>query len=219
MANSDPENELPEDAEPEQTGPVPVPDEDSQAENNAEAGDTTQEPAQIKIAALEAELDQAKDQMLRALADADNTRKRAQKERVDTSRYAISAFAKNLLDFADNFRRAIDTLPDELVESDDEHIKSILSGLEAMDRELFSTFTKHGITKLEPMDEPFDPNFHEVMFETPSKDKETGTIVKIIDPGYMLHDRLLRPARVGVAKNDADQGNQGDAGHRVDREV
>jgi molecular chaperone GrpE len=214
----EPEKEPLENEEQAQAGPTAGHNaaEEAQDADDDGAGDDL---LQVKIEALEAELDRTKDQMLRALADADNTRKRAKKERADTSRYAISAFAKDLLDFSDNFRRAIDSFPQELADSDNEPIRNMLSGLEAMEREILSTFAKHGITKLEPMGEIFDPNFHEVMFEAPAEDRSAGTIIQLIEPGYMLHDRLLRPARVGVARHEGPGGSQDDPAHRIDQEA
>lgn len=177
---------------------------------------------QKKTDALEKELDQTKDQMMRALAEAENTRRRSLKDREDIRKYAVSEFAKDLLDFSDNFQRALEAIPAELMESD-ERIKNVLTGINAMETELLKTFDKHGIKKIEPLDEPFDPNFHEVMFESPGTGKAAGIIVQIIEPGYVLHDRLLRPARVGIAK-DEGQGNTGnnpqnDPGSQIDTEA
>ena len=168
---------------------------------------------------LERELAEMKDKYVRAVAEAENVRKRTSRERQDISKYAISSFAKDLLDFADNFRRGIESLPEELKQTD-ERIKNTLDGIEAMERELLKIFEKHGIQKMEPMDQKFDPNFHEVMFETPSDGKEPGTIVHLVEPGYMLHDRLLRPARVGVAKDDGTQADTPPAGgQNLDEEI
>lgn len=183
---------------------------EAQAEPAAETG--AGDALLSRIAVLEGELARSKDQMLRALADAENTRKRAIKEREDASRYAISAFARDMLEIADNFRRAIDALPED-ARIGDERIASLISGIEATERVLLKNFEKHGIKKIEPLGQPFDPNFHEVMFEAPVPGKTAGTIIQLVEPGYVLHDRLLRPARVGVAKGEA--GPAGDA-HRVD---
>ena len=156
---------------------------------------------EILIENLEKELVEAKDRTMRALADAENTRKRAQKDREDAGKYAISGFARDLLDFSDNFKRALDAMPEDTPEA-------VRGGIEAMEREMLSTFDRHGIKKIEPLDEPFDANFHEVMFETPTEGKDAGTIIQVIDAGYVLNDRLLRAAKVGIAKADpnADPG-------------
>ena len=175
--------------------------------------------ASARIQELEAQLADFKDKYVRAVAETENMRKRNARERQDISKYAVSSFAKDLLDFSDNFRRAMDSLPAELLE-EDQRIKNTLGGIEAMERELLKIFEKHGIQKMEPMDEIFDPNFHEVMFESPGSGKPAGTIVQIIEPGYMLHDRLLRPARVGIAKDDGSSDEtppQG--GTNIDEEI
>lgn len=171
------------------------------------------------VDALRIELEQTKEQMLRALADAENTRRRAQKDRQDASNFAISNFAKDLLDFSDNFGRALASIPEELKDGD-ERIKSVISGIEAMEKELLRTFEKHGIQKIEPEEEIFDPNIHEVMFEVPGSGKPAGTIMQVLEPGYILKDRLLRPARVGVAKDDGShEGGPQDSGINIDQEV
>ena len=185
----------PEDYDP--LDPEPLPEELTQAmEGLADA------PAN---AALQEELDTAKDQLARALADAENTRKRAQKEREDASRFAISKFAKDLLDVSDNLRRALEAFPQDLVDESEPRIKNMIEGIEATERSLLSTFEKNGITKLEPMDEPFDPNFHEVMFEAEVPGKPAGIVMQVMEPGYLLNERLIRPARVGVTKNGGEE--------------
>ena len=173
----------------------------SQAESGKDA-------AQQQIETLQAELDKAKDQMMRALADAENTRRRSIKDREDIRKYAVTEFARDLLDFSDNFRRALDSIPEDLKDVDD-RLKNVLTGIEAMESTLLKTFDKHGIKKIEPLDEPFNPNFHEVMFESPGTGKPPGTIVQIIEPGYVVADRLLRPARVGIAKDDGGAADNG----------
>ena len=171
--------------------------------------------AGAKIAALEAELDQAKDQMMRALADAENTRRRGLKDREDIRKYAVAEFARDLLDFSDNFGRALESLPKDLMEAD-ERLKNVLTGIQAMESTLMKTFEKHGIKKIEPMDELFNPNFHEVMFEAPATGKAAGTIVQVIEPGYVVADRLLRPARVGIAKDEGQGGAGNGNGDNID---
>lgn len=153
----------------------------------------------------EDELAKTKEQLLRALADAENTRKRAQKEREDASRYAIAGFSKDMLDIADNLRRALDAVPEDLLDTEP-RIKNLVDGIQATERAMLNTFEKNGIQKLEPLGDVFDPNFHEVMFETPGTGKPAGEIIQVIEVGYTLKDRLLRPARVGVAK-DEGQGS------------
>ncbi len=176
-------------------------------------------PAPDELQALRDELAAAKDRMFRALADAENTRKLAARERDDARKYALSGFARDLLDVADNFHRAIEAIPPDLLESD-ARIKNIVVGIETVEKEMLKTFGKHGIQKIEPMDEIFDPNFHEVMFEAPVPGKPAGTIIQLVEPGYVINDRLLRPARVGVAKADPNaESGQPPKSPRLDTEA
>jgi molecular chaperone GrpE len=156
---------------------------------------------EARLAALEAELAEQKDRALRALAEAENTRRRAQREREDAAKYAIAGFAKELLSAADNLRRALDSLPAS--EARDERTRSLLEGVAATERELLAVFERHGIRRIDPKGEPFDHNFHQAVFEAEAGDKPGGTVVEVLQPGYVLRDRLLRPAMVGVAKQPA----------------
>lgn len=164
------------------------------------------------LEALQAELNTARDQTLRALAEAENSRKRAAREREDASKYAISNFARDLLGVSDNLRRALEAVPVDLLS--DERVKALLDGIDATERELLKAFEKSGIRKIEPVGETFNPNFHEVIFEAPGTGQPAGMIVQVIEAGYVLNDRLLRPARVGVAKNETPGGMPGD--HIID---
>jgi len=163
-----------------------------------------------RIATLESAVADARDKMIRAVAEAENTKKRALKEQEDRAKYAISAFARDLLDFSNNFNRALESIPMEL--RGDAKIAGIVDGLMAMDRELLKTFDKHGIRKIDPLDEPFNPNFHEVMFEAPVAGKPGGIVIQVVEAGYILHDRLLKAAKVGVSKSDPSN-------HQVDQSV
>lgn len=154
--------------------------------------------ADDRLVALEAELAEQKDRLLRALAETENTRRRAQREREDASKYAIAGFAKDLLSATDNLRRALESLPETEVK--DERTRSLLAGVAATERELLSVFERHGIKRIDPKGEPFDHNFHQAIFEADRADEPSGTVVEVLQPGYVLHDRLLRPAMVGVAK-------------------
>ncbi|MGH1376389.1 MAG: nucleotide exchange factor GrpE [Alphaproteobacteria bacterium] len=171
-----------------------------------------------RIEELETQLAKTKDQMVRALAEAENARKRAQKDREDASKYAVSRFSKDLLSVADNLRRALDAVPPELTQQH-EQVKGLTDGIEATERELLRSFEKNGIEKVTPLDQPFDPNFHEVMFEAPMADKPNGTIIQVIECGYTLNGRILRPARVGIAKGEATQSSPPNPGHKIDTEV
>lgn len=152
----------------------------------------------------EQELSQTKDRLLRTLAEMENLRRRTQKEREDTAKYAISNFARDVLTVADNLNRAVASIPEEIRETD-ETVKGIVEGLELVERELVSAFDRAGLKRIEPMGEKFDHEYHEAMFEVPTADSPPGTVVQVMEIGYTLHDRLLRPARVGVAKRHPDE--------------
>lgn len=192
--------------------------------NDEEAGETPinlNQPAappgeDPRVASLQEELVKMKDQMLRALAEAENSRKRALKERDDASKYSIAGFAKDILTVSDNLKRALDAVPRDALASDP-LLKNLVDGIEATQREMQKTFERNNIRTIDPSDEPFNPNYHEVMFETPGTGRPAGTVIQVLEAGYLLHDRLLRPARVGVAK-DEGQGN-GTPGINLDTEA
>jgi len=171
----------------------------------ADAG--AEEPA-ARIAALEqkvSELDEQlkskHDQMLRALAEADNARRRAAIDVQNANKYAVGGFAKDLIDVADNLGRAAEFVPMEMRTSDDhKELKSLYEGVVLTDATLLKIFAKHGMTKVEPLGAKFDPNFHNAMFEAPDPDREPGTVMHVTAPGYLLHDRCLRAAGVGVTQ-------------------
>ena len=177
-------------------------------QGEASTGDAPVDLAAAKIKALELEVADWKDKMMRALADAENTRRRAVKDREDAGKYAVTSFAKDLFDFSDNFHRALAAIPQEL--HNDERIGAIITGLEAMDANLLKTFEKHGIKKIEPLDETFNPNFHEVMFEAPVPGKPAGIVIQVVEAGYVIADRLLRAAKVGISKGGMGTDHQVD---------
>jgi molecular chaperone GrpE len=170
-------------------------DETAEEQVAAEAEELSPE---ARVAALEAELAEQKDRLLRALAETENVRRRSQREREDAAKYAVAGFAKELLSVADNLRRALDSLPAE--EARDQHTVSLLEGVEATERELLGVFERNGVRRIDPDGERFDHNFHQAIFEAERPGKPAGTIIEVLQPGYVLHDRLLRPAMVGVAK-------------------
>jgi molecular chaperone GrpE len=170
--------------------------------NESESGDAAAlAEALDRVAALEAENAKLKDQALRALAETENIRRRSEREREDTAKYAISGFAKSLLDAADNLHRAIEAVPAGAVEAD-AALKTLVDGVAATERQLLAAFERNGISRIEPVGEVFDPNFHQAMFELPGTGKPAGTIIQVMQPGYVLQGRLLRPAMVGVAKGE-----------------
>ena len=164
----------------------------------AEAAPATPEE---RIAALEAELAEGQDKLLRALAETENVRRRAQRERQDAEKYGISRFAEGLLSVADNLRRALDSLPER--DAKDDRTRGLLEGVAATERELLAAFERNGLKRIDAMGERFDHNFHQAVFEAENTGRPAGTIVEVLQPGYVLHDRLLRPAMVGVAKGGA----------------
>ena len=170
------------------------------ANDPGEDAEAAAEPAtpEERIAALEAQLAESQDRLLRALAETENTRRRAQRERADAEKYGIGRFAEGLLSVADNLHRALDSLPES--EAKDDRTRSLLAGVAATERELLAVFERHGMKRIDPMGEKFDHNFHQAVFEAENSGRPAGTIVEVLQPGYVLHDRLLRPAMVGVAK-------------------
>ena len=153
--------------------------------------------AAARIAELEEQLAAARQETLYAQADIQNVRRRAEKDAADARAYAATGFARDVLSVSDNLERALAAIPAELRE--DEKFKGLVTGLDATGRELASVFGRHGLTKIEAMGQPLDPNKHQAMMEMPS-DQPAGTVVQEMQAGWMIKDRLLRPALVGVAK-------------------
>jgi len=172
---------------------------------------------EAKISELEVKLEEANDKMMRALAEAENTRRRGERERQDMAKFSVAGFAKDLLSVSDNLRRALDAVTEEQLSANEE-LKAIHEGVASTERELLRVFENKGIKKIVPMDEKFDPNFHEVMFEAPVPGKPSGFVFQIIEPGYMIHERLLRPARVGVTKGD-DNASSNEGGSILNEEI
>ncbi len=150
------------------------------------------------IAKLNEEILNLKDQRLRAIADLENYRKRAEKEHSDALKYGVSNFAKEIINIKDNIERAQSSIPDEVRSNVD--VKSVVEGLDMIAQSTDSTFEKMGIKKIKSIDEKFDPDLHQAMIEIENDEVEPKTIVQELLPGYKLHDRLLRPAMVGVSK-------------------
>lgn len=171
-----------------------------------------QDPA-ARIAELEAEIGTLKDQFLRAMAEAENVRKRSERQLAEAHKYGVANFARAILTIADDLSRALAAVPEDQREGDG-LMQTLLGGVEAVERELHKVLEGHNIERIDPAGEPFDPNFHEAMFEVPTSDLPNGTVAQVVQPGYRLHDRLLRPARVGVAK-----GGDAPGGPRVDTTV
>ena len=156
-----------------------------------------------------AEIAGLKNRLLRAVAETENVRKRAARERADAARYAIAGFARDMVGVADDLARALDNAPEPLRESAD--AKALLEGLALTRRNLDAALERHGLERIDPAGEPFDHNFHEAMFEMDAPDAAPGAVVQVVQAGYRLHDRLLRPARVGVARRGGAGGDGKDA--------
>ena len=174
-------------------------DEELTAEDEMIAEGAPAEPdPEERYALLEAELAEAKQSILYAQAETQNVRRRLEKDAQDARAYAATGFARDILSVADNLSRALDAIPAEL--RADDKFKGLVVGLEATGRELEAVFQRNGITRIVSVGEPLDPNRHQAMIEIPSADAAPGTIVQEMQAGYMIKDRLLRPAMVGVAK-------------------
>jgi molecular chaperone GrpE len=141
-----------------------------------------------------------KDRLLRALAEMENLRRRTEREVADAKTYGVTSFARDMLGVADNLRRALDHLPAHVRENADAATKSLIEGVEVTERDFLSRLTRHGVKKLEPLGERFDPNLHEALFEVPDESVPAGTVVQVVESGYTIGDRVLRPAKVGVSK-------------------
>ena len=152
-----------------------------------------------RVAELEQKLAEATDKMLRALAEADNVRKRTVRDKEDTAKYAVSSFARELLTVADNLSRALAAVTQDQ-RAADPALNNLCVGIEMTARALAKALEAQGIKKVEPLGQTFDANLHEVIFETDTSDAAPGTVTQVIECGYTIHDRLLRPARVGIAK-------------------
>lgn len=179
-------------------------------EENPETPEPAENPFAADFAVLEAlkaEVETLKDQRLRALAEAENIRRRAEKEKADASQYAVSKFARDMLGIADNFARALAACPPAIRDAADPQVKAVLDGVEATDRQLISTLERYGVKQVDTGDGKFDPNLHQAIAEVPGNGKPAGTIVDVVQSGFMIGDRLLRPAMVTVARKESSPAN------------
>jgi molecular chaperone GrpE len=153
--------------------------------------------------ALAKEAADARDKMLRTLAEMENLRKRTSREVADARTYGITGFARDVLDIADNLQRALDALPAEARDAADPGLKALIEGVELTERSLLNTLEKNGVKKFDPSGSKFDPNFHQAMYEVPDPSVPAGTVVQVMQSGFMIGERILRPALVGVSKGGA----------------
>lgn len=172
----------------------------------AQAGRPADAPAADEAEALRREIEEMRQQLLRALAEAENVRRRAQRDVADARQYAVTSFARDLLNVTDNFQRALATVDGSDVDALPPEIKALVDGVRMTERELTSVFERHGITIIDPAGERFDPNRHQAMFEVERPDVPSGTVVQVVQAGSLIGDRVLRPALVGVAKGGPKPG-------------
>ena len=191
MADSNGQNDNPgkpaQDAEPVVSKPYIMPD----------------DPEEGSTEALAKEAADARDKMLRTLAEMENLRKRTAREVSDARTYGISGFARDVLDIADNLQRALDAVPAEAKAAADPGLKALIEGVELTERSLHNALEKNGVRRFDPAGEKFDPNVHQAMYEVPDPSVPAGTIAQVIQSGYMIGERVLRPALVAVAKGGA----------------
>jgi molecular chaperone GrpE len=152
------------------------------------------------IAVLEAEKADLKDKLLRSLAEMENLRRRTEKDLADARAYGVTRFARDMLDVADNLRRAQESVPAETRETADGFFKAMLDGVDLTERDLLKKMETHGVRKQNPEGQKFDPNMHQAIFEIPDDTKPNGTVMQVVQSGYVIGDRVLRPAMVGVSK-------------------
>ena len=196
-------------------------EESDQADNNSANLDAVEEKLiesedkglEGRISELEGELADLKDRSLRALADAENTRRRSEREVMDARKYGSSNLVKDLLNVSDNLHRALEAVGEDVKELD-ETVKNLVVGVQMVEKEMLDVFEKHGVTKLQPIGEKFNHDFHQAMYEVEDTGQPTGTIVELLQPGYVMHDRLLRPAMVAVSKETSEDPS--DKADRVD---
>ena len=168
------------------------------AEQAPEATPASEQPD--PVAALAREAAEHKDRWLRTLAEMENLRRRTEREVADARLYGITAFARDILAVADNMDRALQQLDAEIRDKADAGVKALLDGVELTERELLKVMEKHGIARIDPQGQKFDPNRHQAMFEVPDPSLPAGTVAQVVQAGYMIGDRVLRPALVGVSK-------------------
>lgn len=169
----------------------------SAADPAAHPGPAIETDAGAELARAQAEIAALKDQVLRVHADSENLRRRLEREKEDAVKYASGKFAKDVLSVADNLRRALESAPKD---AGDESLKNLVIGIEATERELLNVFERHGIARVDPKGQRFDPNLHQAMFEIEDPSVAAGTVLQVVAAGYVQHGRLLRAAMVGVSK-------------------
>ena len=166
----------------------------------AARGETGEPDALAVIEALNADNGQLKDRVLRTLAEMENLRRRTEREVSDAKTYGVTGFARDMLTVVDNLSRALEHLPPEARASADPSIRALIEGVELTARDLEAALARHGVKKLDPKGQKFDPNFHQAIFEAPDETVPSGTVSQVVQSGWTIGDRVLRPAMVGVSK-------------------
>lgn len=170
---------------------------------------------QAELERVEAEKAEASDRLLRTVAEMENLRRRTARDVADAREYSIASFAREMLAVSDNLRRALDAVPAEAREAGDAGLMALIEGVELTERSMLQALEKHGVRKISPEGERFDPNFHQAMFEIPDADVPSSTVLQVVQDGYVIGDRVLRPALVGVSKGGpkpAPKAEQAEAG-------
>jgi molecular chaperone GrpE len=192
-------NTPPNDSDPKQPETAAPPQPAPKADTPPQGAATQADSGSPDAAALKAENEGLRDKLLRAQAEMENIRKRAEREREEAAKYAITRLAKDIVGVGDNFQRCIDAVPPGAAEKDPT-LKSFLDGVTMTERELLNMLDRHGIKRLQPMNEPFNPHLHQAVMQVPRTDVPNGTVVEVYQAGYTIEERVLRPAMVGVAQ-------------------
>lgn len=174
--------------------------------NSNDPGSAAPDPFKV-LEALQAENTELKDRALRTLAEMENLRRRTEREVSDAKAYGMTSFARDMLTFADNLRRAIEAVPEEARAAAGPVLKSFIEGIEVTERDFLSRLSRFGVKKMEPLGKKFDPNHHEALFEMPDETAVSGTVLQVVEPGYLIGERVLRPAKVGVARGGPKSDN------------
>jgi molecular chaperone GrpE len=167
---------------------------------NDAATEAASAPEADPIAVLEADKADLKDKLLRLMADMENLRRRTEREVADARTYAVANFARDMLNVADNIRRAIESVPEEASRTAEGAFKGLIDGIDLTERDLLKNLERHGVKRLNPEGQKFDPNLHQAMFEIPNAEVPNGTVLQVVQSGYVIGERVLRPALVGVSK-------------------
>ena len=179
-------------------------------------GEVGTPPPEEAIKSLEAELADLKDRLLRAMAETENVRKRAERERLEAAKYGIAPFARDLIVVADNLSRALKAVPAD--RKDDSAVRTLSDGVELIERELNTVFERHGVKRLIPKGQPFNANFHQAVAEVPAPGPAPGPIIEVIEAGYVIDERLIRPAMVVIAKANGT-ASQSEPGANLDTTI